>query len=264
MTAPGPVATTQRRVPRPAFDWSAYAPMVMEARGVPVLAVDVPVDSGRAVRVDQGRIFRLTCPEGAQVADVCFFEADDPTERLWANQTLNREGAYVTTGNRLWGMMPRFRPLATIVADSVGARRADGDTPHHIVLGAHCNAWMWLLATGRPDHPNCYDQLCAAVDSVGIPRSLIHDNVNFFQKTAIDPASHQYVTQTPDVLPGDYVELYAELPLVIAMSTCPMGSGRHRSESGERDPKPLLAEVFTTSIRPPPFTYPEPTVERRS
>jgi uncharacterized protein YcgI (DUF1989 family) len=249
----------ERRVPRPAFDWTAYAPMTTEERGDPLSTTEIPVDSGRAVRVPQGQIFRLTCPDGPQVADVCFFNADDPTERLWANQTLNREGAYVSVGSRLWSTMPRFRPLATIITDTVRDRVPLGDTPHHIVLGAHCNPWMWLLATGRDDHPNCYRHLTAAVDQAGIARSLIHDNVNFFQRTRIDPANHQYVTQAPLVQPGDHVELFAELPLVVAISTCPMGSGRFRAESGQRDPKRLVADVYHTSVRPPPFEYPTPT-----
>jgi uncharacterized protein YcgI (DUF1989 family) len=251
-----------RRVPRPAFDWAPYAPMVDEARSAPLSVVEMAVDSGRAVNVPKGAIMRLTCPEGAQVADVCVFNADDPTERLWANQTLNREGAYVSRGSRLWGTMPRFRPLATIIRDTVRDRQSD-DVPHHIVLGAHCNPWMWLLATGKDDHPNCYRHLTQAVDEAGIDRALIHDNVNFFQKTRIDPMSHQYVTQEPDVVPGDYVELYAEIALVFAVSVCPMGSGRYRAESGQRDPKPLRAEVFATAIRPPEFRYPDPLQARR-
>jgi uncharacterized protein YcgI (DUF1989 family) len=256
-TRPG-VVEGERRVPRPGMDWSAYEPIAAEERLPPDEVVTIEVDTGRAMRVPQGHIFRLTCPEGAQVADVCIFNADDPTERLWANQTLNREGAYVSTGSRLWSTMPHFRPLATIVADTVRARTDPTDTPHHIVLGAHCNPWMWLLATGRDDHPNCYDHLCMAVDEVGIDRALIHDNVNFFQKTRIDTATYQYVTQIPDVAAGDFVELYAELPLVVAVSVCPMGSGRFRAESGRRDPKRLVASVHPTAYRPPPFAYPPP------
>jgi uncharacterized protein YcgI (DUF1989 family) len=261
MTSPGTrpgVVDGVRRVPRPEFNWLDYEPIAHEPRGAPVSTTEIAVDSGRAVHVPQGHVFRLACPDGAQVADVCFFNANDPTERLWANQTLNREGAYVSAGSRLWGTMPRFRPLATIVTDTVHDRVAAGDTPHHIVLGAHCNRWMWLLATGRADHPNCYDHLTMAVDEAGIPRSLIHDNVNFFQKTRLNPESHQYETRPSNVQPGDYVELYAELPLVVAISACPMGSGRYRAESGQRDPKRLLAIVYRTTLRTPEFAYPRP------
>lgn len=248
----------ERHVPRPGFDWSRYAPIVAEHRAPAITTVTLEVDTGRAVHVPKGHVFRLSCPDGAQVADVDFFNAADPTERLWANQTLNREGAYVTVGSRLWSTMPKFRPLATMVADTVRDRVPPGGTPHHVVLGAHCNRWMWLLATGRGDHPNCYDHISMAVDEAGIPRSLIHDNVNFFQKTRLDPHTHQYVTEPSDVVLGDYVELYAELPLVVAISVCPMGSGRFRAESGHRDPKRLIATVHPTAVEVPEFAYPAP------
>lgn len=246
---------SERRVPRPELEWSLYEPIATEQRGRAHTAVDIRVDSGRAVHVAEGQVVRLSCPERAQVADVCVFAEHDPTERLWANQTLNREGAHVSIGSRLWGTMPLFRPLATVVADTVLSRPTAPGARHHIVLGAHCNRWLWYLATGRSDHPNCYDQLCAAAEEAGIPTHLIHDNINFFQKTRVDAQSDQYVTEASDAVAGDYVELYAEIDIVLAISACPMGSGAHTAESGRRDPSPLRAEVFSVSHRPPPFSY---------
>jgi uncharacterized protein len=251
-------ARSERRVPRPSFRWSDYEPLLREPRTEPLATIEILPDSGRHVRVPQGAIFRLTCPDGAQVADVCFFNAADPTEHFWANQTLLREGAHVTRGSRLWGTMPLYRPLATLISDTVSERVAPGETRHHILLGAHCNPYMWLLATGRSDHPNCYDQLCEAVDAAGIARELIHDNVNFFQRTRLDPTSDQYVTEASAVLPGDFVELYAELELLVAISACPMGSGRYRAESGQRDTHRLVASTYSTTHRPPVFAYPTP------
>lgn len=245
-----------RRVPRPRLDWAKYQAISDEVRTDRLQSRQLEVDSGGSIVAPRHSVLRLSCPQGPQVADVCFFNADDPTERLWANQTLNREGAYVSRGSQLWSTMPRFRPLATVVADTVAERVEEGSTPHHIVLGAHCNKWMWFLATGQETHPNCYDHLCQAVDEVGIDRSLIHDNVNFFQRTRIEPGSHQYATEPSAVQSGDYVELYAEVNLVAAISVCPMGSGAHRAESGTRDPLPLLAEVFAVTAAPPPaFSY---------
>jgi len=71
--------------------------------------------------------------------------------------------------------------------------------------------------------------------------------------------THQYVTEPPDVVARDYFELYAEQPLVVAISVCPMGSGRFRAESGKRDPKPLVATVHQTTFELPDFSYPHPT-----
>ena len=114
---------------------------------------------------------------------------------------------------------------------------------------------MYLVATGRDDHPNCYDQLCQAVEEAGISRDQIHDNINFFQRTRLDPMSHQYVTEPSGVVAGDYIDLVAEVDLIVAISACPMGSARYRTESGKRDPLRLLAEVFAADVNLPEFRY---------
>jgi uncharacterized protein len=166
-----------------------------------------------------------------------------------------REGAWLTTGSRLWGGMPRFRPLMTIVADSVPFLDRGNGARHHIVIGGHCNTWYWRLATGESDHANCYDQLCDAVRSVGIDTSLIHDNLNLFQKSRVDFVTGHYVTEASDARPGDFVDFYAELNVIMAISTCPLGSGAKRAESGEVDPKPLLVQIFDSGIEPQEFSY---------
>ena len=245
----------ERRVPAPAFDPAPYRAYRDVSRTVPQTAVEVPPDSGRSVSVPRGDLLRLSCPEGPQVADVCFFNAADPSEHLWANQTLNREGVYVTAWSRLWGTMPRFRPLATLITDTVADHTDPSSTPHHIVLGAHCNPWLYFISTSRRDHPNCYEQLCRAMDDAGIAREHIHDNINFFQRTRLDTVSHEYVTEPSGAVAGDYVELIAEVDLVVAISACPMGSGRYRAEAGKRDPLPLLAEVFAADVTLPEFHY---------
>ena len=250
---------SERRVPRPLIDWDFYRPIAEQSatRTGPTRVVEIAVDTGRAITVGAGEVVRLSCPDGPQVADVCFWSAADPTERLWANQTLNREGTHVTTGSRLWGTMPNFRPLATLVADTVVTSDTGTNARHHIVLGAHCNEWLWYLATGERGHPSCYQQLCDSATEAGIDVGLVHDNVNFFQKTRIDPLSSQYVTERSDAVAGDFVELYAEIDLVVGISACPMGSGGHRAESGLRDPLPMVAETFATGVAPRPFVYEE-------
>src|SRR4051812_16152685 len=75
----------------------------------------IPAVTGRALRVTAGDVLRVTCHEGPQIVDLMVFNAEDPSERLWANQTLNREGASLTVGSRLWSTLPMFRPLMTII-----------------------------------------------------------------------------------------------------------------------------------------------------
>lgn len=63
------------------------------------------------------------------------------------------------------------------------------------------------------------------------------------------------MTEASDARPGDYVEFYAELNIGMAMSLCPLGSGRYPAESGQRDTKPIVVEIYDTEIKPQAFSY---------
>jgi uncharacterized protein YcgI (DUF1989 family) len=204
-------------------------------------------------------VARLVCVEGPQIADVDVFNADDPHEHLWANQTLNREGAHLTTFSRLWSNMPRFRPLMTVIEDTVRNVPTNPGARHHIILGAHCNPYYWLIASGRSDHSSCYTNLVSAVAEFGLGPEFVHDNLNLFQKTRIDPETSRYVTEGSDAQSGDYVEFYAEMNILMAVSACPVGSGRFAAETHVTDTKSLLAQLYDTGVDPEPFAYPGPT-----
>lgn len=215
----------------------------------------IPKESGRAFPVREGHSARIICAEGPQIADVDVFNAGDPREHLWANQTLNREGAHLTTFSRLWSNMPRFRPLMTIIEDTVQTVPTNPGARHHIILGAHCNPYYWLITTGRPDRPSCYSNLVGAIASFGLGSEYVHDNLNLFQKTRIDPETSRYVTEGSDARAGDYVEFYAEMNVLMAISACPVGSGRFARETGTSDTMPLLVEIYETSVEPLRFDY---------
>ena len=81
-----------------------------------------------------------------------------------------------------------FRPLMTIIEDTIVNQPSEAAARHHSILGAHCNPRFWQSALGTEDHPfardkNCYYNLVAAVEKVGLPSKLVHDNLNLFQKS---------------------------------------------------------------------------------
>ncbi len=246
----------ERRFPTPSLDRRFYEELrAQRHRFRLVQRVEIPKESGRGFQVPRGHSVRIVCAEGPQIADIDFFNADDPQERLWANQTLNREGAHLTTFSRLWSNMPRFRPLMTIIEDTVQTVPTNPGARHHIILGAHCNPYYWLVATGQPNHSSCYTNLVAAIAPFGLGPEHVHDNLNLFQKTRIDPGTSRYVTEASDAKPGDFVEFYAEMSILMAVSACPVGSGNFAAERGTSDTKPLAAEIYETGIPPLPFAY---------
>ncbi len=56
---------------------------------------------------------------------------------------------------------------------------------------------------------------------------------------------------------GDYVEFFAEMNVLMAISACPVGSGHFRVETGrcESDTKPLGVEIYDAGVEPLPFDY---------
>jgi uncharacterized protein len=250
------MVTTDRRFPTPPFSRAFYENLRLQrATFRRVNEIVIPKEEGRGFKVRRGQSVRLVCVEGPQIADVDVFNAEDPGEHLWANQTLNREGAHLTTFSRLWSNMPRFRPLMTIIEDRVKPVATNPGARHHIILGAHCNPYYWLVATGQSNHSSCYTNLVSAIAPFGLGSEYVHDNLNLFQKTRIDPQTSRYVTEASDAKVGDYVEFYAEIDVLVAVSACPCGSGRYAAETGLSDTKPLFAQIYETGIEPMLFEY---------
>lgn len=246
-----------RCFPTPSLDQVFYE-NVRSRRSAFRLAEEIliPKEAGKGFLVRRGQTVRLVCIDGPQVADMDIFNASDPQEHLWANQTLNREGAHLTTFSRLWSSMPHFRPLMTIIEDTVKTVPTHCGARHHIILGAHCNPYYWLLATGDRTHSNCYSNLVSAIAPFGLGPEFVHDNLNVFQKTRIDANTSRYVSEGSDAQQGDYVEFFAEIDVLVAVSACPGGSLRYAAETGLSDPKPLIAQIFDTGVDPVPFAYP--------
>jgi uncharacterized protein YcgI (DUF1989 family) len=221
---------------------------------------EVPPVSGKGFTVPAGHCARLVCHKGAQIVDVCLFNAHEPEEHLSAAQTLNKEGSYLTTFSRLWSNLPRFRPMMTIIEDTVITRDSETHIRHHSILGAHCNPQFWQWGLGTSDHPfaqtkNCYHNLLEAVTELGIPTRLIHDNFNLFEKCGIHTRTGEMVIEASDVVEGDHVDFYAEFDVSMAISLCPQGSAKNLPSNPVQDTKPLLIEIYDTGIQPVPMDF---------
>jgi uncharacterized protein YcgI (DUF1989 family) len=80
--------------------------------------------SGRAWKVRQGQIWRLSTPQGPQVGDLNIWNQHDSRERFWAARTRQLQGSHVVEGDRLWSCLPFMRPLAGVVRDGCEVRDA--------------------------------------------------------------------------------------------------------------------------------------------
>jgi uncharacterized protein YcgI (DUF1989 family) len=245
----------RRKVPLPAAT-AAHQAAVRDAAPTYRLieSFEIPAPTGRGFTVARGQIARFLVSHGPQIVDLDIFNAADPRERLWANQTLSREGFWLTAGARLWGTMPRFRPLASIVADTVVTDQSQGPSRHHHIFGAHCNPHYWFVATGRRGLPSCYDNLCQAIAPFGLAADAVHDNLNLFQKSRLMPDG-LIQTVRSDAKPGDHVDFYAEIDLLLAASLCPRGSGGREPDDPAQERFPITVQILDTGVAPQPFVY---------
>ena len=172
----------------------------------------VPPGDGYVGELAAGAILRIVDLHGNQAVDTLLYDADDPTNRYSAVDTVREQGAvYLTTGSVL--LSARLDPLATIVADTVG---------RHDTLGGACAQESNVVRYGahtRHQHACRVTFVRQAARWGLVPRDLT-SNVNFFMNV---PVTTDGALSFAEGLsgPGHYVELRAERRLVVLVSNCP-------------------------------------------
>lgn len=175
------------------------------------------VDAGDyyIARLNKGQTLRILDLEGNQAADTLFYNADDPSERYSATDTVREQGnLYLTTGSQL--RSNENNVMLEIVADTCGRHDTIGGacaTESNTVrydLEKRCmhacrDSWMLAIA----EHPE-----------YGIGKRDISHNINFFMNV---PVTEDGGLTFEDGIssPGKYVELTAKMDVVVLISNCP-------------------------------------------
>ena len=68
----------------------------------------VPPRAGRAFDVPAGHFFRIVSIEGSQVGDLNLWNAANLAERFYSGKTRALNATHLTTGSRLWSVLPVF------------------------------------------------------------------------------------------------------------------------------------------------------------
>lgn len=170
----------------------------------------IPATKGFSFRMETGQVLRVTDIEGEQVADLVAYRCDDFSERLDPGVTMDALHAMkVKPGDKLYSN--KYRPILTVLSDTVG---------QHDFINPACRSEMYELLYDKKEHASCYHNLNHALDAFGIPSPDQHYPFNLFMNTVIKP-SGQISVERPLSKPGDYIELRAEMDLIIAISACP-------------------------------------------
>jgi uncharacterized protein len=165
--------------------------------------------------VRHGQRMRIVDLEGNQAVDTLFFSAADPAERYSAVDTMRAQGnVYLGIGSRL--LSTEGAPMLEIVADTVG---------RHDTLGGACAAESNTVRYDlekRCMHA-CRDSWMLAVaehEEFGLTKRDITHNINFFMNVPVTPEGG--LTFADGVSgPGHYVELRAEMDVIVLISNCP-------------------------------------------
>ncbi len=162
-----------------------------------------------------GQTVRILDLEGNQAADTLFYNAQDPSERYSASDTIRHQGnVYLTAGSELISTLDR--PMLKIVADTCGRHDTLGGacaTESNTVRYAldkrcmHACRDSWMLAIAENEH-------------FGLSKQDIGHNINFFMNVPITPEGG--LTFADGISgAGKYVELLALMDVIVLISNCP-------------------------------------------
>jgi len=184
--------------------------------------------TGRGFRLQHGQVLRVVDPDGEQVADLTAFAADGSAEWLSSGRSIDYANTiYLTTGHTLYSNMSR--PMFTMLQDMVG---------RHDFLLTPCSQEMFCKLYGIEGfHPSCFGNLESALTPFGIQPNQIPTTLNIFMNVEINP-SGELTIGAPLSRPGDYLELRAEMDLIVGLTAC------SAEKSNNHCFKPIDAMIF--------------------
>jgi len=215
-----------------------------------IATVCVPPREARAFRVPAGHFFRIATTDGPQVGDLNLWNAMNLSEHFYSGKTRALHGTHVSKGDRLWSNFPHLRPMATITWDTLEWYGYDSDGAGvHDVIGTRCDPYTNKLLNGTDYDNCCHSNLIRALSgetgwTAEQAEPLIHDVLNVFMCTGFTQDTHRYFMKASPARIGDFLEFFAEIELLAALSACPGGDCGASHSSDAATCYPLTVEIF--------------------
>lgn len=162
-----------------------------------------------AITLHAGETVRLRTNDVASAVSLVAWRRDDPSERLSFADTIKVQWTTVLEKGRVI-FSDMGRVMLSVVEDS-GAF-------HDAILGGSTEASN-AKRYGEP-HRNTRDNFILAALKLGLETRDIPPCLTFFAPVRVD-ADGRFVWHADKRAPGDYVDLRAEMDLLIAISNCP-------------------------------------------
>jgi uncharacterized protein YcgI (DUF1989 family) len=185
--------------------------------------------AGLALKIRGDQILRVTDIEGGQVVDLISYSDQDTQEYLSSPRTMDfNNKIFFSTGDILYS--DQSDPMWTITNDEVG---------QHCFLFAPCDQKMFEITYGVTEaHPNCFDNLSHSLAPFGIQPVQIFVPFNIFMNAKINK-NGEIDIKPPLSKRGDYIELRAEMDMIVGISAC------SAYKSNDYSFGPIRLEVFS-------------------
>ena len=172
----------------------------------------IPADKPFSTIVKKGQVLRIEDSYGQQAIDTLFYNADDFSERYSNQDTMRVQGAaYISTGTKI--ISSESRVMLTMTADSCGR--------HDTSAGAcSCESNTVRFGHGTKYLHACRDNFVIEASKHGMSKRDVAPNINFFMNVPIEPTGKMTIVDGISA-PGDYVELKAEMDVLLVISNCP-------------------------------------------
>ena len=190
----------------------------------------VPACEPWSARIQKGGRLRLIDLEGQQAVDFLCYSAADPAERYNAANTIKLgNNIYLGEGSVLWSV--RARKMMTIVEDTCGS---------HDTLYGCCSIEVDEVRFGKSKTQGCQSNFEAELAKHGMGEKDMVANINFFMYVPVEADGAVAIAEGLSK-PGDYVDLRAEMDLLVVISNCP----ERDNQAAGFEPTPIRAIVYT-------------------
>jgi urea carboxylase-associated protein 2 len=183
----------------------------------------LPGGWGTSVAVPRGRTLRIVAGAATQGVSILLFRQAEPTERLNVGDTVKVQwSAKLHKGKLLYSDMGRV--LASIADDSYG---------RHDALAGGSTAFTNAAKYGDASLRSTRGNFILLSAKHGLSKADIPPCVTLFAPVTVD-ASGRFEWTGPEAQPGDYVDLRAEMDVLVFLSNC-----SHPLAPGDYAPQPV-------------------------
>lgn len=173
---------------------------------------DIPANRPWSGLVKAGQTIKIIDCYGQQAIDTLFYNAEDTSERYSSQDTMRAQnGAYIEKGTKLISSEGRVMLELT-----------EATSGRHDTNAGCCSRESNTVRFG---HETSYQHACREnfileLAKYGMTKRDIVPNLNFFMNV---PISQNGAMTIDDGIshPGDYIELRAEMDVLVVISNCP-------------------------------------------